>query len=178
MRLKHTIVIVFGAVLALSAQPNPTPDERFVARTAQANLAEVQISAWAREHALSDEVRQFAGKVLDDHTVLADELRSMAGKQNAPAVPDLDPKDAVEIDRMRTLEPNQLDRAYMREIMKWHQRELDAFRREIENGKNPDLRNWASLMLAKTQAQLSEGEETERAIGMEVAEKIASNEHR
>lgn len=135
------------------------------------------MSAWAKDHALSDEVRQFAGQVLDDHTTLADELRSLAQKPSLPAVPDLDPKDAAEIDRMKTLEPNQLDRAYMREVMKWHQREADSFRREVDMGRDSGLRNWASQRLAKIQVHLMQGEETERAIGMEVAEKIAANEH-
>ena len=48
------------------------------------------MSAWAKEHALSDEVRQFAGKVLDDHTKLADELRGLAVNQNATLTADLD----------------------------------------------------------------------------------------
>ena len=158
--------------MALSAagQPAAGPDDRFVARTAQANFAEVQMSAWAKDHALSDEVRKFAGKILNDHTLLADELRSLAVKQSAIPVADLDPKDAAEIERMKTLEPNLLDRAYMREVMRWHQKEAEAFRREVDTGKDPALKYWAYQMLTKVQTHLREGEETERAIGMEVAD--------
>jgi len=152
-----------------------SPDERFVSRTAQANLAEVQMSAWAKDHALSDEVRKFASQVLNDHTVLADELRSLLAKENAPPVADLDPKDSAEIERMKTLEPNMLDREYMREVMRWHLKEADAFRREVDTGKDPGLRYWAYGMLTKVQAHLREGEDTERAIGMEVAERVAAN---
>jgi putative membrane protein len=164
--------MLFVGVLA--AQTAMTPDARFVVKTAQANLAEVQISAWAKDHALSDEVRAFAGKVLDDHTKLADELRELAAKESATLVADLDPKDAIEIERQKTLEPNLLDRAYMREVMKWHLREVDAFRREIDTGKEPNLRNWAARMLVQIQAHIKQGEDTERAIGMEVIENGAT----
>jgi putative membrane protein len=171
-RLKHLHPILFMGVLA--AQPALTPDARFVVKTAQANLAEVQMSAWAKEHALSDEVRAFAARVLDDHTKLADELRVLAAKESATPVADLDPKDAIEIERQKTLEPNLLDRAYMREVMKWHLREAEAFRREIDNGKDPSLRNWAARMFLQIQAHIKQGEDTERAIGMEVVENGAT----
>jgi len=161
-----------------AGQPVTSPDERFVMRTAQANLAEVQMSDWAKGHALSDEVRKFASKVVNDHTVLADELRSLAARESAAPVADLDPKDAAEIERMKTLEPNLLDRAYMREVMRWHLKESDAFRREVDTGKDAGLRYWAYQMLTKIQAHLREGEETERAIGMEVAERVAANTNR
>lgn len=169
VRGKHFILFIFTAWLCSGAQPASSPDAKFVTRTAQANLAEVQMSAWAKDHALSDEVRAFASKVLDDHTKLADELRGLAAKEGAPLVPDLDAKDAAEIDRMKTLEPNLLDRAYMRDVMKWHQREADAFKQEVDTGRDPDLRLWASGMLPKILAHMKQGEDTERAIGMEVA---------
>lgn len=170
-RVSCLFVIAFWA----AGQPAMSPDERFVMRTAQANLAEVQMSAWAKDHALSDEVRKFAGKVLNDHTVLADELRSLAAKESAAPVADLDPKDAAEIERMKTLEPNLLDRAYMHEVMRWHLKEAEAFKREVEAGKDPGLRYWAYQMQPKLQAHIQLGEETERAIGMEVAERVAAN---
>jgi putative membrane protein len=172
--LKHLNLILFVGLLGAAAQPALSPDARFVIRAAQANLAEVQMSAWAKDHALSDEVRAFAGKVLDDHTKLADELRALAAKEGTTLVADLDPKDAIEIDRQKTLEPNLLDRAYMREVMKWHLREADAFRREIDTGKDPGLRTWAVQMLPKIQAHIKEGEDTERAIGMEIVAKTVA----
>jgi putative membrane protein len=166
---------IFAIVLSAAGQPVISPDERFVMRTAQANLAEVQMSAWAKDHALSDEVRKFASNLLNDHTVLADELRSLAVKESAAPVADLDPKDSAEIERQKTLEPNLLDRAYMREVMRWHSKEADSFRREVDAGKDPGLRYWAYQMLTKIQVHLREGEETERAIGMEVAERAAAD---
>lgn len=178
--MKPIFIVVAVCATALGQQPTSGPDAKFITRTAQANLAEVQMSAWAKDHALSDEVRQFAGKVMDDHTKLADELRGLAVNQNATLTADLDPKDSAEIERMKTLEPNVMERAYMHEVMKWHQREADAFKREVETGKDPDLKNWASRMLPKIQAHIKQGEDTERAIGMEVAgdEKPVVIEHK
>jgi putative membrane protein len=170
-RVSCLFVITYWAL----GQPPLSPDDRFVIRTAQANLAEVQMSAWAKDHALSDEVRKFAGKVVNDHTVLADELRSLAVKQSAAPVADLDPKDAAEIEHMKTLEPNLLDREYMREVMRWHLKEAEAFKREVETGKDAGLRYWAYQMQPKIQAYIRLGEDTERAIGMEVAERVAAN---
>lgn len=170
--------ILVAIICCAGAQPVPPPDERFVGKTAQANLAEVEMSAWAKDHALSDEVRQFASNVVDDHTRFADELRGFAARHNAMQISDLDIKDAAEIERMKILEPNLLDRAYMREVMKWQQREADAFRRELETGKDPDLKNFAAQMLPQIQAHIKLAEDTERAIGMEVVEKVAANEHK
>lgn len=170
MRGKRFILFMFAAGLCRGAQPGPSPDARFVTRMAQANLAEVQISAWAKDHALSDEVRDFASKALDDHTKLADELR---GLTVALVPPDLDEKDALEIDHMKTLEPNLLDRAFMRNVLKWQQRESDDFKAEIDVGKNQALRSWAAAMLPKVQSKILQGENVERAIGMDVETKSA-----
>jgi putative membrane protein len=166
---------LFAIVSWAVGQPATSPDERFVARMAQVNLAEVQMSAWAKDHALSDEVRRFATKVLNDHTVLADELRSIAVKESAAPVAELDPKEAAEFERMRTLEPNLLDREYMHEIMRWHGKEAEAYKREVDTGKDQGLRYWAYQMITKIQAHIRLGEDTERAIGMEVAERVANN---
>ncbi len=174
MNSKLLCVLAAASALPAAAQ-TPSPDVRFIVKTAQANLAEVRMSDWAKDHALSDEVRQFAAKVLDDHTKLADELRELAARQNAPQAPELDPKDAAEIEHMKTLEPNLLDRAYMREVLKWHQRDVEAFKREIEEGKDADLKNWAAGMLPKIQDHIKSGEETERAIGMEVTGSVRRN---
>jgi putative membrane protein len=170
VKAKHFILFILLASLCPAAdEPASSPDAKFVTRTAQANLAEVQMSAWAKEHALSDEVRAFASQVLDDHTKLADELRGLAPKTGATHVPDLDPKESLELDHLKTLEPNLLDRAYMRDVLKWHQREADAFKQEIDAGKSIELRTWAARTLPKIQAHIKQGEDTERAIGMEVA---------
>ncbi len=169
------LFLALAATISAGAQQVPGQDERFVSRTAQANLAEVQLSAWAEEHALSDEVKQFASDLVDYHTTLADDLRPLAARQNSLLVGDLDPKDAAEIERLKTLEPNLLDRAYMREIMKWHQREADAVKREMDLGKNPEVRYFAYQMLPEVQAHIKAGEDTERAIGMDVQEKVAAN---
>lgn len=168
MRVRHLGLFMFAALLCSGAETTPSQDAKFVTRTAQANLAEVQMSAWAKDHALSDEVRAFASQVLDGHTTLADELRDLAVREGAAIVPDLDPKDATEIEHMKTLEPNLLDRAFMRDVMKWHQREADAFKQELDNGKDQALRSWAARTLPKIQAHIKEGEDTERAIGMEI----------
>lgn len=177
--VRFSWILLSLSVLGLcQGQPVMSQDERFVVRTAQANLAQVQMSAWAKEHALSDEVQKFANEVLNDHTVLADELRSIAVKQTSVAIADLDPKEAAELERMRTLEPNILDREYMREVMKWHQRESDAYRREVETGKDPALKYWAYQMYVKVQAHMKRGDDTQRAIGMDVPERVASNEQK
>ena len=59
----------------------------------------------------------------------------------------------------------------MHEVMRWHSREAEAFKREVETGKDPVLRYWAYQTQGKIAAHLREGEDTERAIGMEVAER-------
>jgi len=175
VKVDFILFVALAAAVCACAQQVPGQDDKFVSRTAQANLAEVQLSAWAENHALSDEVKQFASELVDYQTTLADGLRPLAAKQNAMQVAGLDPKDAAEIDRLKTLEPNLLDRAYMREIMKWHQREVDALKREMEMGKNPELRYFAYEMLPAVEAHIKEGEDTERAIGMDVQEKVAAN---
>lgn len=161
-------VVLWATFVCACAQTLANPDSRFVMMTAQANMAQVLMSAWARDHALSDEVRRFANKVLNEDTMFADELRAAACNYGAIAILDLDPRDAAEIARLKTLEPNLLERAYLRETIRWYEREKAILRREIETGKDLNLMTWAFQRLPTIEASISQGQEVERTIGMQV----------
>src|SRR5262245_38539158 len=53
-------------------------DSSFVMKTAQANMAEVELGKMATEKAMRDEVKKFGQMMVDDHTKAGDELKMIA----------------------------------------------------------------------------------------------------
>ena len=162
--MKRFIGPILFAKAMIAGQPASSPDAQFVIKAAQLNMASVPLSAWTKEHGITDEVKALAAEDLDNHTKLADELRNIAVNENAIITPDTDPKDLAEIDRIKTLEAANLDREYLHDIIRLHRKEADVFKREAESGKDPDLRSWASQKLPEIQAHLKAAEDLDRAM--------------
>ena len=55
----------------------------------------------------------------------------------------LDPKHAQLRDRLARLRGAEFDRAYMREMVKDHDADMKAFRREVQTGSDPDIKRIA-----------------------------------
>src|SRR5881409_2554006 len=54
-------------------------------------------------------------------------------------------------DRQAKLSGADFDRAYMKDMVKEHDRDVKAFRKEADAGKDPDVRSWAAKTLPTLQ---------------------------
>lgn len=122
-------------------------DQKFVREAAQGGLAEVQLGQLAKDKAQSDEVKQFAQKMVDDHAKANEVLKSVAARENLtlPAEPNAEQKAVY--DRLSKLSGAQFEREYMAQMVKDHDKTVDLFTREVEQGKNVELRDFAAQTL-------------------------------
>ncbi len=148
-----------------SAGHRAAPDREFVRKAAQGGLAEVQLGQLATEKAASPEVKQFGQRMVDDHTKANDQLKQIAEQQGI-AVPDkLDAKDAATKARLEKLSGKEFDRAYMRDMVTDHTKDVTEFKHEANTGKDSAVKSFAQQTVPTLEDHLKEAKNIAPKVG-------------
>jgi putative membrane protein len=124
-----------------------SPDQDFATRAAAAGLAEVELGNMARDKATSQQVKDFAQKMLTDHGTANDELRTVAAQKGMVLATNLGPDHVAVRDRLSALTGAGFDREYMTAMVQDHQKAVSEFENESINGTDPELKAWAAAKL-------------------------------
>lgn len=135
-------------------------DSHFMMKAAQGGMAEVELGNLAKDHASSDAVKTFGQHMVDDHTKANDELKALAGRKNVTLPTEVDAKDKATMNRLSKLKGAAFDRAYMRDMVADHKKDVAEFQREANNGKDSDVKAWAAKTLPTLQSHLKMAEDT------------------
>ena len=131
-----------------SASKMARADEKFMKDAAAGSIAEVQLGQLAEQHAASDAVKQFGKRMATDHQKAFDELKQLAAQKGVTLPTTLDRSHQALYDRLSKLNGADFDRAYMKEMVKDHDKDVKAFQKEANSGKDADLKAWASQTLS------------------------------
>jgi putative membrane protein len=124
--------------------PPKVDDKKFAKEAALGGLTEVELGKLAQQKASSDAVKQFAQKMIDDHTKANDELKQAASKGGLQLPDALDKKHQSRVDKLSKLSGAEFDKAYIKDQMKDHQEDVRKFHAEAENGTDPTIKEFAS----------------------------------
>ncbi len=122
-------------------------DHEFVKNAATGGLAEVELGKLAQQNAQDDQVKQFGARMEQDHGKANDELKTIAANEGIQLPTQLDKKSQQLRDRLARLQGAQFDRAYMAAMVKDHNADVAAFRREAQSGRDPALKQFAEKTL-------------------------------
>jgi len=152
--MKTLFAVILAAVIALVAVPAQAQmgmsavDRGFMLEAASDGMAEVELGRLAAQRASSDTVRQFGQRMMADHDAANQELLQLAQRKGVALPQQPDAKHRAAMDRLATMSGAQFDQAYMTEMVKDHQNDAAVFEREIREGQDPEVRGWASKVLA------------------------------
>ena len=130
-------------------------DKKFAMMAAAGGMAEVETARLALTKASSDAVKQYAQKMIDDHTAANTELMQIASMKNLtlPTAPDA--KHRAMMAKMEKLSGAAFDREYiMMAGHKDHQAMEKLFRDESMKGRDADLKAFAAKTLPVVQMHL------------------------
>jgi putative membrane protein len=136
-------------------------DKKFVREAAQGGMAEVELGKLAVQNASSDDVKKFGQRMIDDHTKANDKLKEVASKEGITLPTSLDAKDQATKTRLSKLSRDQFDKAYMKDMVRDHKKDVAAFQNESSTGRDSDVKNFASETLPTLQDHLKEAETIE-----------------
>ncbi len=131
-------------------------DKKFAMTAAQGGMAEVAMARVALERASSDDVKQYAQKMIDDHTKANEELMQLASSKglSLPTAPDA--KHEAMMQKMMKLSGANFDREYVKMAgVKDHENMAKLFMDEQMKGKDADIKGFASKTLPTVQMHLS-----------------------
>jgi putative membrane protein len=139
-------------------------DQKFAEAAAAGNAAEIQMGKLATEKAANEKVKQFGERMVTDHTKASAELKAIAAKKGMTLPDSPKPKDQATIEKLSKLSGPAFDKAYMRDMVKDHQKDVAEFQKEATNGSDPDLKAWAGTTLPILQEHLKLARETLSAL--------------
>jgi len=122
-------------------------DATFVMKASAGGLAEVNAGRLATKNASSSDVKEFAEKMIKDHTKANKELMKLADKKGFKVARTMDEKHEKMAEKMMKLTGAQFDRAYMAGQVKDHEDTVALFEKEAKSGKDEDLKSWAETTL-------------------------------
>lgn len=131
-----------------------TPDTKFISQAALGGMAEVELGRLAVAKAQNPEVKQFAQKMIDDHSKANNELNMLAKQKNYTLPVRLDTKHQSVMDRLNGLSGAEFDSAYVDAMIADHEETVALFKSEAEDGRDTDVKGWAVKTLPNLQMHL------------------------
>ncbi|HEY2387994.1 MAG TPA: DUF4142 domain-containing protein [Candidatus Binatia bacterium] len=122
-------------------------DTQFMREAAVGGMAEVDLGKIGVQRAENPDVKQFAQRMVDDHSKANDELKQVAEKHGVALPGDVDAKEKATIDRLSRLSGPAFDKAYMRDMVSDHVKDVSLFERHSASGKDADLKSWIDQTL-------------------------------
>jgi putative membrane protein len=170
------VLSIGAAVFAFAALPavghaapkgagKPATDASWVMKVAKGGMAEVELGKLAAEKGTSDQVKKFGQRMADDHGKANDELKTLAQQKNITLPADMDAKDKALKDRLMKLSGAAFDRAYMREMVADHRKDIGEFKVESNSGKDAEIKAWAKKTLPTLEDHLKMAQDANRAVG-------------
>lgn len=129
-------------------------DRNFVMEAAQGGMVEVEMGKLAQQHGQSDGVKQFGKRLEDDHAKANEQLKSVAQKAGVEMPASLDKKHQAKVDKLSKVKAQDFDRQFAREMVGDHEKDVKAFRKQADKGKNAELKQFASQTLPTLEEHL------------------------
>lgn len=123
-------------------------DEEFIKEAISSGLMEVELGRMAGEKGTNPRVKSFGQMMVRDHSKSGEELRAIASSKNINVPSSMDDKhNRVVMDLQKENAGRDFDKAYIKEMVNAHEKDISLFQKQAENGTDPQLKTFASKNL-------------------------------
>lgn len=119
-------------------------DKKFVHSALEGGNAEVKLGQLAAQKGNSEDVKQFGQKMVDDHTKLGEQMKQIAQQQGIEVPDGVPAKDKALETKLNSLSGEEFDKAYIKAMVKDHQKDLSEFKKEANSGNDTSIKDAAS----------------------------------
>jgi putative membrane protein len=157
--------LMAGVTLALPASTSTTGSSSsatttFAAEAARGGMMEVDMGRLAAQKAVDPRVRAFGERMVRDHSTADAALRQAAAETGVDLPGKLDAQQRQTIDDLAALSGPAFDHAYMKDMVKDHEEDVAAFRKEVGSSVNSPIQAWAVRTLPTLEEHLRLAQET------------------
>jgi len=131
-------------------------DHEFMTKAAMGGMMEVQAAQMAQQKASSQEVRDYARKLEQDHSLANDKLKAIAKERQVSLPTDVGAEHKAMIGRLNALSGAEFDKAYMKAMVADHRKDIREFEKASNRSMDSDLKNFASSTLPTLKEHLQQ----------------------
>jgi len=129
-------------------QVNREATQTFVMQAAQANRAEIEEGKYVMDHTSNQTVKDFAEKMVSDHTTALDQLKQIASSDGYTMPNGVDSKDQAALDSLKQKQGARMNMAYSSDQEKDHREVISKFEAAAQNRQiAPAVRDYARISL-------------------------------
>lgn len=132
-------------------------DADFFKRASSGGIMEVDLGKYAQQNAQNQRVKDFGAMMVKDHSKANQKLRSLINSDKNLVYPDTlaeNRNDTTSVNDLKKKTGSDFDKAYMSQMVDDHEKDIDKFKNEAENGRNPDLKTFVINTLPILQTHL------------------------
>jgi putative membrane protein len=129
-------------------------DTNFILAAAQGGMTEVKLGELAATNGMRDDVKEFGQMMVKDHTAINDDLKTLAMQKGVTLPDSLDTKHQALVDKMAALTGSGFDDAYIKGMIKAHQKDAKAFKAEAAATQDADIKSFLDKSIPIVEAHL------------------------
>jgi putative membrane protein len=152
-----------------------TSDQHFMKEAAAGGMAEVELGQLAVDKASSPDVKDFAQRMVKDHSQANDKLKQIAMQKNVTLPTSPSAKDEMTKKKLSNMSGEAFDKAYMADMVKDHKKDIAAFQKESTSGQDPDVKQFASQTLPTLQDHLKQAQTVSQKAGSSGSNSMSSS---
>lgn len=126
----------------------------FIKKASEANMFEIETSKVALQNASSQQVKDFAQRMVDDHTKAGDDLTATIGANKdmqADVSTSLGTMHKMKLSKLKKEEGASFDKDYVKAQVAAHDDAVKLFQKYADNGNDPAVKAFASRTLPTLQ---------------------------
>lgn len=168
--IASALVFLAATAFAQSADSNQASlnqqDREFANMAAQGNQGEIALGNLAQHKASNDAVKQFAKTIIDDHTNAGQQLKNWASQSKFTLPNGLTQEDNSTKSSLSSLSGSQFDQKYIQSQLQDHKKAIALFEKEINEGQDPQLKQFAQKTLPVLQDHVRIAEDLAGTMGL------------
>ncbi len=139
-------------------------DYKFAVEATRGGTAEVSLGQLAAQKATDPAVRQFAQRMVQDHTKANQQLAQILTQKGVAIPTATSSSEQRELDRLQKLSGADFDKAYMDHMLKDHKKDVREFQRTAQSGQDTDLKAFAANTLPVLQDHLKMAQDLDATV--------------
>jgi putative membrane protein len=157
-------------LIALSSQGAfAAQDDDFVEDASAKGVAEIEAGRLAQEKGASQDVKSFADMMIKEHTLANSKLKAIADAKKLTVSDSAQLMDKTKSMILELRSAKSFDKAYANNQVKAHEETIALFEKEIADGKDADLKAFATEILPKLKSHLKHANALAKANGGDAA---------
>ena len=126
----------------------------FIKEAAEGNLAEVELGQMAQQKTQNPQVKQFAERMVQDHTQANQQLQTLAQTGGVKFPTEPSHKHRKEMKRLEKMTGTEFDQHYARYMLEDHSKDIKNYSKAAENLEDPGVKQYTPNHPAQLQQHL------------------------